>query len=608
MRTDWKLSALNAGTAKKLLNRLPIGPSGTPDEVILEIDLDRGVLSAPPGDPLSALRSINAASMRAIREGLREAASDDAVKGLIVHVGTCPITPTQCDELGDLVEQFGAAKPTLAYTESFGELGNALLAYRLATCAQQVWLQPTGGVGIFGVHLEILLLRGGLDKLGIEPQFGQRKEFKTAADQFSAREVTDANREMMSRIAESITADSVAAIARRRGLSPEQVWDAVNHAPLTASEALERNLVDHLGYRDEVYAAAREAWNVPVAKGADAADSLRFVHRYGKGSKPLRDVNDVVAKVFPNRSSQPAIAVVAVHGGIVSGRTTPNPGAMSASSGSDEVCEQLRAAGRDEHVKAVVLRVDSPGGSAVASDQIWRAVHQLREGGTPVVASMGDVAASGGYYVSMGANEIVANPTTLTGSIGVFAGKAITQGLFDKLGLVREAVESGARAGMMRGDDAFTDDEWAVLNRWLDDIYADFTGKAAADRGMSIDELEPLARGRVWTGSDAAERHLVDHIGGLDTAIERACALAEVDRDKTTLRSMPAVPFVARFRPAANSESVSQAAVARSASGLGALLTQLRSAGGVPLDVVDAATAALAPVGVLTCPWVFGIR
>lgn len=517
--------------------------------VILEIDLDRGLLSQPPGNPLDALRAMHAPSMRALRDGLRDAATDDRVRGLIVHIGTCPLSAAQTDELGDLIELFGMHKPTVAFSESFGELSNALLAYRLATRAQQVWVQPSGLVGLYGAHLDIVLLRGGLEKLGVEPQVSQRHEYKSAAEQLNGREVSQPNREMMQRIADSLVTTSVATIARRRGLSEDDVWDAVDAAPLTATQAKERRLVDEVGYRDEVYAHARSSWGLPTPKPTDKARGLAYVHRYG--------TTGALALVEQLRDrTKPAIAVVSVTGGIVSGR------AGNSQAASDVVGEHLRAAARDEKVKAVILRVDSPGGSYVASDAIWRQVHQLRDQGLPVIASMGDVAASGGYYVAMGADEIVATSATLTGSIGVYAGKAVTAGLFDKLGLVREGVDTGGRASMMRGNAGFTTEQWDVLNRWLDEVYADFTRKAAADRHMDVGELEPLARGRVWTGADAHQRHLVDHLGGMDVAIERACERAGVARASVAVRAVPAVPALERFKPADSSESLSGAAAA----------------------------------------------
>ncbi len=567
--------------------------------MILEIDLDRGVLAQAPDNPLAAMRSLNAASMRALRDGLRDAATDEHVRGLVIHIGTCPLTPAQHDELGDLIEAFGEHKPTIAYSETFGELGNALLAYRLAARAGEIWLQPTGALGLFGVHLEIVLLRGGLAKLGVEVQRANATSTRPRQTGSRPTTVSPANREMTARIADSIVDESVQVIARRRRLSADAVRDAMSNSPLGADDALERRLVDRLGYRDEVYTAARAAWDVPVSDAPEHDDTLRFVHRYGHHASPL---SGLAERLAPARSGDASVAVVPVHGGIVAGRGQ-QAGVTGGSVGADVVCEHLRAAGRDPDVRAVILRVDSPGGSYTASDQIWREVHRLRDRGTPVVASMGDLAASGGYFVAMAATEIVANPTTLTGSIGVFAGKAVTRGLFDKLGLVREAVERGPRAGMLGSDDEFTPDEWTVLDRWLDAVYDDFTHKAAVDRGLDHAVLEPLARGRVWTGVDALERGLVDHLGGMDTAIDRACALAGVDRDRASLRTVPAIPLLSRFRPASSSESAGRAFAAPG----------FRAPLGVPgaesvVDAWEALGVLAAPIGVLTCPWRIVIR
>lgn len=512
--------------------------------IVLELDLSRGVLSAPPTNPFAALKAMNAPTMRAIREGLRKAATDDRVKGLVVHIGTAPLTAAQADEVGDLVREFGEHKPTVAFTESFGEFGSAVYAYKIAAAASSVWLQPSGMLTLGGLHLDITLLKGLLAKLGIEPQFGQRHQYKTAADRFAADEVSDANREMMTRIGQSLMDSAVASIAADRELTMDEVWASVNASPLTPQQGIDARLIDHIGYRDEVFAATHAAWGTEP-------ENLLYVHRYMDASK--------VAQLLPDPRKS-AVAVVDVRGGIVVGRGQQG-GLGGQNAGSDEVCEHLRAVLRDDQVKALVLRVDSPGGSYVASDTIRRAVLQVRESGRPVVAVMGDVAASGGYFVSMPATEIVAQPSTLTGSIGVLAGKMVTRELYGKLGLVREGIDIGARAGMLDSGKEFTEDDWAVLNAELDRIYADFTAKAASDRGMPLEILEPLARGRVWTGADAAEHGLVDHLGGMDVALDRACDLAGLDRDEIRLKPIGVLGVLERFKPARSSETLSGASV-----------------------------------------------
>lgn len=529
---------------KDLLDKMPHSGSRT---VVLELDLARGLLEVRPTNPLRAVQALNATSMPALRGRLHEAARDDRVAGLIVHA----VNPGQplavLDEVGQLVEKFGQHRPTRAWAESFGEMANNLAAYKLAAAADQVWLQPTGYVGIGGVELNIVLLRGMLGKIGVEPQFGQRKEYKSAADQYAADHVTDANREMMVRIGESLVDDAVATVARRRGLEADVVRRAVDESPLSAQRALELGLVDHLGYRDELYADCLGEW------GAEP-EHLRFVQRWQPRPKLAGTV----------RRNREKVAIVTLRGGIVTGRGAGGVGGEQA--GADVVDEQLRACIRDESVKAVLFEIDSPGGSAVASDFIRRSVLNVRASGRPVVARMGNVAASGGYYAAMGCTEIVAQPTTLTGSIGVLAGKMVTRGLFDKLGLIREPVRVGARSGMLSPATEFTPEDWAKLDEMLDRIYDDFTRFAASDRGMSHEELEPLARGRVWTGADAAERGLVDHLGGWREAFERACALAGLDPETVGVSRVGHLGPIEKLLPANSSESRS-AAIALPASG-----------------------------------------
>ncbi|NYI69996.1 protease-4 [Naumannella cuiyingiana] len=538
------VTALIRDGADQLRKALRRGADDGP--LVLELDLTRGVIDAPPQNPVAMLRARQTPTMAAIREGLRAGAEDPDVAGLIVDLGPGHIAPAQADELAGLIGRFGEHKPTVAFAPTFGELGNGIFAYRLAAAAGDIWVQPSGMLSLAGVQARMMLLRGGFEKLGIEPEFAQRWQYKTAADTYAATEISEAYRESTRGIADSVLGSVVDAVATGRGLESVEVRGAVDDAPLGSRAGQDRGLVDAIGYRDEAYAHARRAWG-----GDDGEIRLRYVHRYAEkhGGGPLAPLL--------NRARS-AVGVVSVHGAIVTGISQPG-GLNGQTAGSDTVCAALRAAGRDEKVKAVVLRVDSPGGSYVASDAIRREVQQLREAGKPVVASMGQTAASGGYFVAMPCAEIVANPTTLTGSIGVLAGKLITTGLVDKLGLVREAVDAGRRAGMMAGTQPFTPEEWEVLNGWLDEVYADFTGKAAADRRMELTALEPLARGRVWTGADAARNGLVDHLGGLDLAIDRACELAGVDRDDLVTRPVPMPSPLSQLRGTENSEAVGAA-------------------------------------------------
>ncbi|MDO9377432.1 MAG: S49 family peptidase [Nocardioidaceae bacterium] len=544
-------------------NRLPL---------VLEIDLARGLLTQAPQDPLEMLRSRATPTLADVLAGLRRGAEDDEVVAAVVHVGG-EVTAAVAAELGLALRAFAdAGKATIAFSESFGELGPGTVPYYLAAHAETIWLQPSGQVGLTGVSLELSTVRGVLDKIGIEPQIGQRHEYKTAAERLTSTEVSDANREMSQRLADSVLEQVREQVVRSRGLTPAELDALVAEAPVEAGRAHAARLVDHLGYRDAVYAAVRRE------HGRDGEVRLQYAHRYAHSAKAA--ASGVVDRL--RRRNQPVVAVVEVHGGIVTGRGGSSPlGGRSV--GSDQVLAALRLAREDDDVKAVVLRVDSPGGSYVASDAIRDGIRTLRDTGRPVVASMGAVAGSGGYFVSMPADEIVALPTTLTGSIGVLGGKMVTTGVADRIGLARETVGAGAHATMFTTTRRFDEDEQARVDGWLDAVYADFTAKAAADRHLDLAVLEPLARGRVWTGADARDRGLVDLTGGLATAIDRACARLDRTRDDVQVRRYPHLGLLDRLGRPDSSEDALDAIGSGSGPGLVAgLARQL----GLPADGV----------------------
>ena len=311
--------------------------------------------------------------------------------------------------------------------------------------------------------------------------------------------------------------------------------------------------MDRLGYRNDVYDAVRER------VGIDAVQL--YVGRYarprlGGAARRLGGARDTVALVHVTGP---------IHLG-PSGRQRLAP----ASAGSDTVVGALRSATNDTEVKAIVLRVASPGGSYVASDTIWRQVALSREAGKPVIVSMGDVAASGGYFVSMGADAIVAEPGTLTGSIGVVAGKQVIDGLVERFGIGHDGVAEGNHALMFSSLRAFSDEEWQRLDAWLDRIYEDFTGKVAAGRRLPVDRLDDVARGRVWTGADAKEHGLVDELGGLRTALDLARERAGIPESVDVQpRVYPRVPLVARLRPAQSSDDPAAASARLAAEAWG---------------------------------------
>ena len=500
---------------------------------LLELDLTEPLVDPDLDDPIARLRSRGRRLLRPTLRALHEAAEDRHVVGLIAKVGGMWPWATM-QEVRRGVQAFAASgKPTLAWAESFGEVGyRDMAAYVLATAFGEVWLQPGGGVGLLGVGIETTFVRGTLDRLGVEPQFEQRYEYKNAADVILRKEFTAAHREALERLTESVFSDAVESIADARGLSHDQVRELIDTGPRTASEAQAAGLVDRLGYRDQAYEAMR-------TRIGDKPELL-FADRW----RPRR-------KIAPPPHRRDHVALVEVRGGISSGRTRRNP--MGRQAGSDTVSAQLRAAHDNDRAHAVVLRVESPGGSAVASEVIWREVWRLRESGKPVVVSMADVAASGGYYIACPADVIVALPATLTGSIGVLGGKLVVDGLLERMGVNTGSVQRGARALMYSLRREFSEDERARFAATIDAIYNDFVAKVAAGRRRPIPEIEAVARGRVWTGQDALEAGLVDELGGIRDATRIARERADLPEDAPVLGAIR-VPPLARLGRPKNSE------------------------------------------------------
>lgn len=509
---------------------MPALPGQRP-RLLLEVDLAAPPVEVDTADPLARLLARGRHQLRPVLRALHDAAADRAVVGLIARVGG-PLPWAVMQELRLGVRAFAASgKPTLAWAESFGEGSGDMTAYVLATGFDEVWLQPGGGLGLLGVAVETTFVRGALDRLGIEPQLEQRYEFKNAADRFMRTGLTEAHRAALDRLAGSIFTNGAALIAEGRAMDVDRVRELADTGPRTAAQAQAAGLVDAVGYRDQAYAAMR------TRVGTDV--ELLFADRWHPRRRPHA----------PARRAD-HVALVEVRGTIVSGRTRGPTGRVV---GSDSVGAALRAATTDERVRAVVLHVDSPGGSAVASDTIWREVCRVRDAGKPVVVSMGAAAASGGYYVACPADVIVALPSTLTGSIGVFGGKMVVRELFDHLGLTTGTVSRGARSLMYSARRGFNDDERERLAAMLDAIYDDFVVKVAQGRGRSVPEIEDIARGRVWTGSDGLGVGLVDQLGGLREAVRIARSRAGLPADAPVLQPLHVAPL-ARLGRAKNTE------------------------------------------------------
>ena len=539
--------------------------------LILELDLTDGLSETRPADLVSGLLARGKTALPDVLDGLRRARQDDRVAVLVARLGGKPIGLAAVQELRRAVADFAeAGKPTIAWAESFGEFSAANVQYYLATAFESVWLQPSGDLGLTGIAVERVFLRGALDKVGADFQVAARHEFKSAAEQLTETGFSGPAREATERMTASVTEQLVQAIAERRGLSRDKVGELIDAGPFLAGRARTDGLVDELGYRDEVYARARKL------AGPDAV--VAYLGRYARGKAMAEKARTKVTTVPGSR--EPGLALIYATGPIRRGRS--GRGLMGGSMGSDTIAAAIRAAAKDEHTRAIVLRVNSPGGSYVASDTIWREVVRARAGGKPVVASMGDVAASGGYYISMAADEIVAQPGTITGSIGVLTGKPVLGEALGRAGVTSDLISHGAHAAMFSQLRPFSESEWTLVNDWLDHIYADFTGKVASGRGMTPEQVHEVARGRVWTGADALAHGLVDQLGGLDLAAASARRRAGLPLT-APLRVFPRLRPVDRLRPPGSSESPAAAAASTLADVWGPVWQLAARAGLSPL-------------------------
>lgn len=535
--------------------------NGVPDGCVLELDLQAVPPETTGFDPMTLL-SVGGKPMTLRRAvaAIHRAAKDDRVAGLIARVQIPAAAPGPVQELRDAIVAFGAEKPTLAWAETYP----GTLSYYLASAFREVWMQPSGTVGLVGFATNATFLRDALDKVGIEAQFVARGEYKSAANLFTQDSYTDAHREADSAMIESLHAQVRTAVAASRHLDAAAVDALADKAPLLRDDAVTGGLLDRIGFRDEAYARIAElGGGAAVADGDDAPPRL-FLSRYARATaaKPVPSI--------PGLKTKPTIAVVTLHGPIVSGRG--GPGVLpigNSNAGGDTIAAALRDAVADDDVSAIVLRVDSPGGSVTGSETIWREVVRARAAGKPVVASMGAVAASGGYYVSMAADAIVANAATITGSIGVVTGKLVARELKDRLGVGTDSVRTNANADAWSVNAPFTEEQHAHVEAEADLFYTDFVQRVADGRKLAVEDVDAVARGRVWTGADAKDRGLVDELGGLRTAIARAKVLAGLQPDAAArLVGYPGSSLLDVLRPKASSQPVA----ASVPQALGALL------------------------------------
>jgi protease-4 len=476
----------------------------------LGLDLSGEIPDEPPADV--SLFERRATSLRTFVEAIDLAAKDPKVSSLLVRVSSLSDAGWgKTQELRDALLRFRkSGKPAYAHLEYVGNK-----EYYLASACSKIYALPTAIVNVSGLAAEVMFFRKTLDKLGVQAQFEGIGKYKNAPNTFTESGFTEPHREQMDALLDSLFEQFVSDLAKARGLSPEAVRAAIDQGPFDANGARSAGLVDELLYRDEVESRL---------KGAERLSAPRYV----KGSRGF------------GYDGRPKVALVYTVGDIITGTSQSGFGGTFA--GSDTIAGALRDARQDDSIKAIVLRVDSPGGFGPAADAIRREV-QLAQKVKPVVVSMGDYAASGGYYVTIGSDTIVAQPGTITGSIGVFSGKFTLRGLYDKIGVTKGVLKRGANSTLFSEYEAWSEADRARIHAQNEAFYEDFVRKVAAGRKKSYEDIDAIAQGRVWTGAEALREGLVDRLGGLDTAIDVARERAKVDGEVSVVVMPPRKGF-----------------------------------------------------------------
>jgi protease-4 len=501
------LLAILVSAAAMVVLMLAVGREpAVPANAVLVVRVEGDLADSASDTVFESVVGVRRNGTRAIVENLRKARADRRIAAVIVRpVGLTSAYWARLQEVRDAILDFKASgKPVVAHLEYGGDR-----EYFVATACDRVFLLPTSPLDVSGFATYELFLRGTLDKIGAYPDFLHIGDYKTAPNQLTEKTFTPAHREMSESLNRDLFDQFVQAVAAGRKKTPAEVRQLIDDGPFLAEDAIRVGLVDDLAYDDQLDAKIR-----PSAKSV------------------VRLKDDDYAKVRAasvGLGGRSRIAVINAYGVINSGRSGIDP-LNGAVVGSDTLVEYIRKATKDRSIKAIVLHVDSPGGSTVASDVIWRELMQARTGAgaRPLVASMSDLAASGGYYIAMAAPDIVAEPGTLTGSIGIYGGKIVTGGTYGKLGMNIEAVSIGKHAEMNSPVRPYSEEDRAKMDEQLRAFYDQFVEKAAASRRKKPEDIDAIAQGRVWTGRQAKDLGLVDALGGLDKAVAIAKERAKI--------------------------------------------------------------------------------
>ncbi|EGG22009.1 hypothetical protein DFA_01898 [Cavenderia fasciculata] len=499
----------------------------TPANAILELDFDLLEVVTTRPNKIEQLFHPNTIYFYDIINYINHASGDAKVKALICRLSDkAHLSLAMIQELRQAILNFRAkGKHTVVYSESFGELSNSIGSYYLATAFNEIYIPQCGAVGLVSFSSDQSFIKKTLDKLGITAEFFKRKEYKSAADPLTEEKLTDSNRESLTALLGDILNQMYQGIAKERNLGMDQLLNIISNGPYSSNKAVELNLVNGTKYLNETYEHLKKKMEEDHKK----KPTLLYLTKY------------MSTKPHPySQKSKHQFALINLEGAIYRGQST-DPMHGGPSIGSETVSLALRAATLDKNIKAIVLVVNSPGGSYIASDLIHHEIELAKKAGKKVVVHMGQFAASGGYFIACNADRIVALPGTITGSIGVLAGKFNTKPMWEKIGVTYDMINLNNNDKHGDNDNStfysalhpYNKVQRDAMNDFLDYIYGDFTSKVAAGRTLTAAQVEDVARGRVWTGNQALDRKLVDKIGSLNDAINEAktlCGLKETDK------------------------------------------------------------------------------
>lgn len=487
----------------------------TPSNTVLELDLREGVTDQAPINPFAVFGGAGLSTMQVV-DTLAQAEDDSRIKALLIRLPEAGITPAAADEIRQAVRRFRrSGKVVIAHAQGFQPVGTAVSSYMIGASASELWMQNTSSFQLAGFSADSIFLGRALEKYGVNAQFEQRYEYKNAVNEYTESDFTPAHREAMTAWMTSIYTSALANAAQDRKVTPQALRATIEAGPHSAAQALQRRLIDKIGQVEEAEAEA--------------------MRRAGKGSEIVEFGDYASSKGERAGSGRNAIAIVGGEGAILTGTGGgADPFGGGSSIMSDDLAEALYDAIEDDSVKAIVFRVSSPGGSPDASEQILAAVRAAKAAGKPVVVSMGDYAASGGYWISSEANWIVAQPSTLTGSIGVFGGKLVLADALGRFGVdMRNLSIGGEYADSFSPSEPFGTADRAAFAAQIDRTYEEFIARVARGRNLPPARVREIARGRVWTGAQAKGLGLVDQLGGLEEAIAKARQLARIPADES---------------------------------------------------------------------------